>query len=89
MTELAILGGAKTREAKYPEWPIYDERDIEAVTRVIRSGNWGGFPYPGVETQKVRRLVPQDAGREVRRADDERHGHDGNRPARGEHRLGR
>ncbi|MEO8398127.1 MAG: DegT/DnrJ/EryC1/StrS family aminotransferase, partial [Chloroflexota bacterium] len=52
MTELAILKGAKTREATYPEWPIYDERDIEAVTRVIRSGNWGGYPYPGVETKK-------------------------------------
>src|SRR5215207_9105676 len=52
MAELAILGGIKTREAKYPEWPVYDERDIEAVTRVVRSGNWGGFPYPGVETRK-------------------------------------
>lgn len=52
MAELAILGGAKTREAEYPEWPIYDEREIEAVTRVIRSGQWGGFPYPGAETQR-------------------------------------
>ncbi len=52
MTELAVLGGTKTRAAAYPEWPIYDERDVEAVTRVIRSGNWGGFPYPGVETSR-------------------------------------
>ncbi|HVU10303.1 MAG TPA: DegT/DnrJ/EryC1/StrS family aminotransferase [Phototrophicaceae bacterium] len=52
MTELAILGGTKTRAVNYPAWPVYDERDIEAVTRVIKSGNWGGFPYPGTETQK-------------------------------------
>src|ERR1044072_5988346 len=52
MADLAILGGAKTRQTKYPEWPVYDERDIEAVTRVGRSGNWGGFPYPGVETSR-------------------------------------
>lgn len=52
MADLAILGGAKTREAKYPEWPVYDERDIEAVTRVVRSSNWGGYPYPGVETSR-------------------------------------
>ena len=52
MTELAILKGAKTRAADYPEWPVHDEREIEAVTRVIRSGNWGGFPYPGAETKK-------------------------------------
>jgi dTDP-4-amino-4,6-dideoxygalactose transaminase len=52
MAELAILGGEKTRTADYPEWPVYDEREIEAVTRVIRSGNWGGYPYPGVESSR-------------------------------------
>ncbi|MBZ0304098.1 MAG: DegT/DnrJ/EryC1/StrS family aminotransferase [Anaerolineae bacterium] len=52
MAELAILGGEKTREEKYPSWPVYDERDIEAVTRVVRSGHWGGYPYPGVETKR-------------------------------------
>ncbi len=52
MAELAILGGAKTRAAEFPEWPVHDERDIEAVTRVIRSGHWGGYPYPGVESRR-------------------------------------
>jgi dTDP-4-amino-4,6-dideoxygalactose transaminase len=51
MAELAIFGGEKTRKTDYPEWPIYDERDIEAVTRVIKSGQWGGYPYPGKETK--------------------------------------
>jgi dTDP-4-amino-4,6-dideoxygalactose transaminase len=52
MSELAILGGKKTREADYPVWPVHDERDVEAVTRVIQSGQWGGYPYPGKETKR-------------------------------------
>lgn len=50
--ELAILGGTQTRAESYPVWPIHDEREVEAVTRVVRSGNWGGFPYPGRETKQ-------------------------------------
>ena len=49
---LAIFGGEKTRTQPYPQWPVHDARDIEAVTRVVQSGQWGGFPYPGPETQK-------------------------------------
>jgi dTDP-4-amino-4,6-dideoxygalactose transaminase len=57
MTELALLGGEKARQEAYPEWPVHDEREIEAVTRVIRSGRWGGFPYPGPETAEfIRRF---------------------------------
>ncbi|MDQ7036056.1 MAG: aminotransferase class I/II-fold pyridoxal phosphate-dependent enzyme [Anaerolineae bacterium] len=52
MSELAILGGAKTRKDDYPKWTVHDERDIEAVTRVIKSGQWGGYPYPGKETKR-------------------------------------
>ena len=50
MSKLAALGGKPIRTEPYPEWPVHDERDVEAVTRVIRSGNWGGYPYPGPET---------------------------------------
>ena len=52
MSNLAILGGEQARKDDYPAWPIHDERDIEAVTRVVKSGQWGGFPYPGPETQR-------------------------------------
>lgn len=52
MTELALFGGEKTREAAYPAWPPHDARDIEAVAEVLRSGNWGGFPYPGAQTRR-------------------------------------
>lgn len=47
MPELAINGGTPVRSDSYPAWPAWDERDVEAVTAVVRSGNWGGFPEPG------------------------------------------
>ncbi len=47
MNELAINGGAPVRSRAYPAWPSGDDREIEAVTDVIRSGDWGGFPEPG------------------------------------------
>ncbi len=50
--ELAILGGAPVRTEPYPPWPEYDERDIAAVTEVIRSRRWGGFPYPGPQSER-------------------------------------
>lgn len=50
MSELAILGGPQVRTEPYPQWPVWDERDIEAVTDVVRSGRWGGYPYPGPKT---------------------------------------
>ncbi|MFL5803036.1 MAG: DegT/DnrJ/EryC1/StrS family aminotransferase [Roseiflexaceae bacterium] len=47
MPTLAIRGGAPVRSAEYPAWPIWDQREIDAVTTVIRSGRWGGYPEPG------------------------------------------
>ena len=53
MSELAILGGSKTRTEPYPAWPVWDQRDIDAVTEVIKSGRWGGYPYPGPKTAEL------------------------------------
>jgi len=53
MSELAILGGPKTRTEPYPAWPVWDQRDIDAVTEVIKSGRWGGYPYPGPKTTEL------------------------------------
>ena len=50
MSKLAILGGDPIRTTPYPKWPVFDQRDIDAVTRTIESGRWGGFPYPGPNT---------------------------------------
>ena len=53
MSELAILGGSKIRPEPYPQWPVWDQRDIVAVTEVIKSGRWGGYPYPGPKTAEL------------------------------------
>jgi dTDP-4-amino-4,6-dideoxygalactose transaminase len=62
MSQLAILGGPKTRTEPYPEWPVWDQRDIEAVTEVIKSGQWGGFPYPGPKTAELARKFAELQG---------------------------
>ena len=35
---LAINGGKKVRETPFPPWPALDDRDVEAVAAVLRSG---------------------------------------------------
>ena len=62
MSELAIHGGARTRTQPYPEWPIHDERDIAAITAVIKSGRWGGHPYPGPQTAEFARRFAELQG---------------------------
>ncbi len=41
MSELAILGGPPVRSEPFPEWPIVEEDDVQAVAEVVRSGRWG------------------------------------------------
>lgn len=48
MPELAINGGTPVRGSAYPAWPAPDDEYVAAVTDVVRSGEWGGFPEPGV-----------------------------------------
>jgi dTDP-4-amino-4,6-dideoxygalactose transaminase len=63
MTKLAILGGTPARSELYPQWPVFDQRDVEAVTAVIQSGRWGGFPYPGPQTSAfLRRFLEMQGG---------------------------
>ncbi len=63
MEQLAILGGPKTRKEQYPAWPVFDERDVAAVTSVVQSGRWGGYPYPGPQTVEfVRRFAEMQGG---------------------------
>src|SRR5438093_12483420 len=47
MPELAINGGTPVRAQPYPVWPAPDDEYVVAVTEVVRSGEWGGFPEPG------------------------------------------
>lgn len=63
MSKLALLGGEPVRMDPYPPWPVHDARDIEAVTAVIESGNWGGYPYPGPQTAAfLRRFLELQGG---------------------------
>jgi len=52
MEKPVLLGGQPTRTQPYPDWPVHDERDLAAVTTVVKSGQWGGYPYPGPQTAK-------------------------------------
>src|SRR5215213_998986 len=38
--ELAINGGRPAKSSPFPEWPTYDQREIDAVTNVVRSRQW-------------------------------------------------
>jgi dTDP-4-amino-4,6-dideoxygalactose transaminase len=49
MAELAISGGTPVRQTPFPPWPeTDDDAYVAAVERVVRGGEWGGFPEPGV-----------------------------------------
>lgn len=50
MPELAVMGGEPIRTEPYPRWPVFDHSEIDAVTRTVLSGRWGGSPYPGPNT---------------------------------------
>lgn len=41
MSKLAINGGAPVKTSPFPKWPIYDEKEEEALKKVLHSGVWG------------------------------------------------
>lgn len=41
MNKLALVGGTPVRTKPFPAWPQFDEREVEAVASVVRSGQWG------------------------------------------------
>jgi len=50
---LAINGGSPVRAKPFPEWPVHDEREVEAIEEVTRSGKWWRFAYAsGVELEE-------------------------------------
>jgi dTDP-4-amino-4,6-dideoxygalactose transaminase len=48
MPNLAVRGGTPLRTKPWPAWPQFDQRETEYLSRVVESGNWGGFPSPNV-----------------------------------------
>ena len=41
MRSLAVLGGKPVRQKAFPLWPIYGEKEKEALHRILESGTWG------------------------------------------------
>lgn len=49
---LAIKGGKPIRHKPFPEWPVYDQDEENALIEVLHSRNWGGFPSPNRKAQE-------------------------------------
>jgi dTDP-4-amino-4,6-dideoxygalactose transaminase len=47
MSKLAICGGTPVRTEPYVPWPLYDEREKEALVRTLESRKWTSAPYIG------------------------------------------
>src|SRR6266852_2824227 len=47
MGKLAITGGEPTRKKRFDAWPIYTEKERQALEDVLTNHNWGGQPFPG------------------------------------------
>lgn len=41
MAKLAYKGGSPVKTEKFPHWPQYDEKELKALERVLKSGVWG------------------------------------------------
>jgi len=41
MVQLALKGGRPVRDKPFPKWPVFDERELEALKKVLESGVWG------------------------------------------------
>jgi hypothetical protein len=40
-SQLAIDGGTPVRREPFQGWPLWDEREEQALLRALRSGQWG------------------------------------------------
>ena len=45
MSRLALFGGTPTRTKPFLPWPIFDEREEEALLEVLRSGEWWHYSF--------------------------------------------
>ncbi len=50
MPDLALLGGQPVRTEPYPRWPVFDDAEVQSITKTVLSGRWGGSPFPGPNT---------------------------------------
>jgi L-glutamine:2-deoxy-scyllo-inosose/3-amino-2,3-dideoxy-scyllo-inosose aminotransferase len=52
MSTLALRGGRPIFTGQWPKWPILDEREVERVVKVVRSGVWA---WNGPQEQEFRK----------------------------------
>ena len=56
---LAIDGGTPVRTRAFQGWPIWDEREEQALLRTLHSGQWG---IGGEETEAFEQELAQATG---------------------------
>lgn len=59
MSNLAIMGGDPIGKVNIPKWPIFDQKEINAVQEVVKSGEWA---YLGVNETEFERKFSQFCG---------------------------
>jgi len=57
MSDLALLGGPKTKGSPFPPWPQYDENELEALQEVLESRVW--WRTPGTKTLEFERAFAE------------------------------
>lgn len=45
MSRLALFGGKPTRTKPFTAWPVFDEREEQAVLQLLRSGKWWSYSF--------------------------------------------
>jgi len=62
-SQLAINGGTPVRREPFQGWPLWDEREEQALLRALRSGQWGSG---GEETELFEEEYARRLGRATR-----------------------
>ena len=60
MPQLALLGGPKTKTKPFPTWPIFDQREQDALAEVLQSRQW--WRTPGTRTAQFEKRFAQYHG---------------------------
>ena len=55
MGKLAITGGKPLRRKPFSAWPIFSAREARALQQVLKSRNWGGYPFPNTRADAFAR----------------------------------
>ena len=62
MGKLAITGGKAVRRKPFSPWPLHTQEEARAISKVLVSGNWGGFPFPNAIADRFGRSFARFQG---------------------------